>query len=183
MDSRTSISFDGAPTAAGRSALERRIVRAGGRIEAFETHAGAARTWLLAALPPALAGASLSLEADDVVVDAPALVVLEILPDRPGDRERLAHALGGPGAPVGVRRLHRFDAGLVLEADARATPASFVLACIDAEVGAARRIRAILPLADDVLADLARDALRDPSADASRMLEPYVDAVLARAPT
>ena len=52
---------------------------------------------------------------------------------------------------------------------------------VDIETGAReRRIEPVLPLEDDVLASFAGSVLGEPSLDATRILEPYVEAILER---
>jgi hypothetical protein len=70
---------------------------------------------------------------------------------------------------------------IVVEVDARTTSLATIVALVDVETSArARRIEPILPLDDATLASFAAAILGEPSLDATRILEPYVEATLER---
>lgn len=115
-------------------------------------------------------------------VDAPPLTILEVLPDRPRDLAPLARALGGCGAPVGIRRSSVHARGILVELDTTVTSLAFLAVGITADVGRAREIRSIFPLDDENIAGLAALGLQAPDLDAGRMLEPYVEQWIAEHP-
>ncbi|MBD5634995.1 MAG: hypothetical protein IAI49_11000 [Candidatus Eremiobacteraeota bacterium] len=110
-------------------------------------------------------------------VDSPPIAVLRVSPDRLHRLAPLASALGGAGRPAGVVRCATERSALVVEVDVRATPLSLIVALIDVETSGGRRIEPILPLCDDVLAELAGSILGEPDLDASRLIEPYLESL------
>jgi hypothetical protein len=117
----------------------------------------------------------------DARVSAPPDVVLRVTPDLPRRLPALAETLGGAGRPGGVVASAAERDAIVVEIDARTTPLATIVALIDVETGArARRIEPVLPLDDDTLASFAGWILGEPSLDATRILEPYVEAILER---
>ena len=141
------------------------------------------RTYLTVEADPD-AAARLALALPAAAVDVPALAVLRI---RPGDARalgRLTQALGGEGRPGGVREAYRDEAALVVELDTARTRLGLLVALIDAELGAARgrTVEPLVALDDAALAAFAGDLLGLRDLDASRLVEPYVEAIVAESP-
>ena len=111
----------------------------------------------------------------------PPLAVLRVAPDAPRRLAALSEALGGPGRPAGVCELRAEASALVVEIDARRTPLALVLALIDAELENApgRTIEPLVILDDGALAAFAGDLLGEPSLDASRLIETFLEPLLA----
>ena len=115
-------------------------------------------------------------------VDVPALVVLRVTP-RFADRSRgVLDACAGAGRPAGIRDA-RADTGgdVTIEIDVALTAPLVAIAIIDSETGgtALRRIEPLVTLSDATLAALAGAALREPTLDASRIVETYLEPLLA----
>ena len=118
-------------------------------------------------------------------VDEPALVVLRVTP-RFADRSRgLLHAFAGAGRPAGVGDARTdCDGAITIEIDVAQTAPLVALALIDVETGgpALRRIEPLVTLSDATLAAFAGATLRDPTLDASRIIETFLEPLLAERP-
>jgi hypothetical protein len=122
--------------------------------------------------------------APDARIDVPALAILRIAPDRERHLARLADALGGRGRPAGVVASATDGDALVVEVDVRTTPLSSIVASVDAEVGRhGRGIEPLFPLSDATLTDIAGHVLGLPDLAPSRLIEPYLEALVAREST
>ncbi len=110
-----------------------------------------------------------------------ALAVLRVTPELPRKRAALEAALAGAGRPAGVSDVYADGAGIVIEFDPRRSPLALVVAAIDVELASApgRTIEALVPLDDETLAAFAGSVLGDPSLDASRLIETYLEPLLA----
>lgn len=142
------------------------------------------RTYALLALAPLSGGTQLRerlrAAAPDARLDLPALAILRVTPDRERHLARLARALGGPGRPVGIVASATDGDALVIEADVRTTPLSSIVASVDAETGReGRRIEPLFPLSDAVLTELAGRELGLPDLDPSRLIETYLEPLVA----
>ena len=182
-----SVRFDDVLAAGEREAVTRSLGSAGATLTSWNVAAD--RTYALAASARALPSDAFAELLRHAVPDAssnvPPHAVLRVTPDRPRLLAGLAAALGGPGRPAGVVACAVDDGALVLEIDVRTTPLSFVLTLIDVELTAVpgtssgRRIEPILPLTDEMLADVAAAILGEPHLDASRVIETYLEPLLA----
>jgi hypothetical protein len=115
-------------------------------------------------------------------LSVPPVTVLRVRAGRAA--ARLAHALAGPGRPLGIVASFADDDALVVEIDVRITPLSTIMAAIDAATpGEPPRIDAILPLDDEPLAEIAGALLGDPAIDATRLIETWLEPLLARTPS
>jgi hypothetical protein len=163
---------------AEREEISHAITSLRGEVVSWNPRPDLRRTYGLLAVPPECDAAALlrALHAH-VRLNDPALVVLEVIPDRLRCLAALQHALGGAGRPVGIVDVVRTDNSLLLELDAACTPLSLVVDTIDVELEQApgRRVVFLLPPDDAVLAGFARDLLNDPALDASRLIETYVE--------
>jgi hypothetical protein len=164
-----------------RGALTRKLGSAGAAATSWNV--AAERSYALVSLPDAAAldalHACLGEAFPEARIDEPPQVVLRVWPERERDLPGLAHALSGAGRPAGVTRGATDGNALVIEVDVRTTPLSSILALIDVELrGAGRRIEPVLPLADDVLAEVAGGILGEPQLDRSRLLETHLEALL-----
>jgi hypothetical protein len=112
-------------------------------------------------------------------IDEPALTVLEIAPERVERLSALAEALGGTGAPAGVRDCLTLPAALLVELDESVTPLATLVDVIDIELvrTPGRRIVPILELSDERLAAFAAATLFDPGLDATRLIETYTESM------
>jgi hypothetical protein len=92
----------------------------------------------------------------------------------------LEAALGGPGRPAGIARAARDGDAVAVRCDS-ATPLATVVAVIDAVLARApgRRIELAEPLDDAELAAFAGAMLGEPGLDASRVIETYLEPLLA----
>jgi hypothetical protein len=146
------------------------------------------RTYVLLALTPRADETLLRERVRDVVpdarVDLPALAILRVTPDRARRLAALADALGGRGRPAGVVASATDGTALVVEVDVRTTPLSSIVASVDAEVGRdGRRIEPLFPLSDAMLADVAGRLLGLPDLAPNRLIETYLEPLLAREST
>jgi len=166
------IRFDAAPVAAERAALERSIAAAGGAI-GWHDDAATGRTYALVETPePAELGGS-------GTAYGRAIIAVAVTPRPPEAFPALLEALAGAGRPVGVLGADRIGDDLVLEWDPAVSPASLVLALVDAELrrfAGSRLTRSLAPLPVDVVAAVAADGLRTPEIAPDRVLETYLGA-------
>jgi len=114
-------------------------------------------------------------------IDEPPLVVLRVVPRFADRLPPLAYAFEGAGAPPGVRAAYRDDDAVVVEFDARQTSPRLVLALVDLETGGEhmRKMVPLVTLDDATLATFASVALREPDLDAARLIETYLEPLLA----
>ncbi len=171
-----SVTFDGVLAACEREAATRTLGSLGVIATSWSTRLG--RTYARATLD-ANAAPDAAATAVGAGIDAPPLGVWHVVPRFADRLALLAEALGGPGAPVGVRDVRRDATSLVVAFDTSAT--SLVLALIDVETGspALRRIEPLVPLDDATLAILAGAVLQEPELDASRLIETHLEPLLA----
>jgi hypothetical protein len=115
------------------------------------------------------------------LVDDPACVVVRIRPVLAARVESLARVLCDGGAPGGVLRASVCDDEIVAELEPTARALRLVLALVDATLAATpgRTIVPVLPLSDELLADFTALRIREPDLDVSRVLDPYVEGLLA----
>jgi hypothetical protein len=166
--------------AASERAAATRTLRSAGAIVTSWNEAGG-RTYARLALAAPDASARTSAAFPGARVDTPPIVVLRVIPDAPRRLPALAHAFAGAGRPAGVAASATEENAFVVEIDARTTQLATIVALVDIETGAReRRIEPVLPLEDDTLAAFAGSVLGEPSLDAARILEPYVEAILER---
>ena len=109
--------------------------------------------------------------------------ILEIEPSQPAACERLREALAGPGGLGGVIDARVCDGRLLLiELDETRTELSLVVDLVDATLGAVapgRVIRPLLGLREETLAAFAAATLGAPEIDRTRLIETYVEPLLA----
>ncbi len=112
-------------------------------------------------------------------LDAPPLVVLDVIPAGGAGLAALEHALAGAGRPLGIVSCERTATGLVVELEDEVTPLDLVVALVDAELrGRPRRIVPLIPFEDAVLARFAGARLGLDGLDASRLIETYAEPLL-----
>lgn len=142
--------------------------------------AGAGRTYALVSLPASAELAALP-AALDARVDEPPLVVLAVVPYRRVHLGALVRALAGPGRPVGIIDARTVDEGLIVELDDTRTPLSLVVDAIDVELRdtPGRTIVPLLGLRDETLAAFAAATLAAPEIDRARLIETWVEPLLA----
>ncbi len=178
-----SVTFDGVLAACERDDSTRVLASRGATVTSW--NASTHRTYASIELAPDADIASIACGANGSV-DEPALVVLRVMP-RFADRSRgLVDAFAGAGRPVGVRDARAEPCGdVTIEFDPTQTAPLVTLALIDAETGgpAFRRIEPLLTLSDATLAAFASAALREPTLDASRIIETYLEPLLPSATT
>ncbi len=176
-----SVTIDGVLAACEREAATRTLGSLGAIATSWSTRLG--RTYARAVLD---ADAPFEAAATAVAarIDAPPLAVWHVVPRFADKLAPLMDALAGPGAPIGMRDARRDTTSLVVEFDPSATSAAVVLALIDIETGgrALRRIEPLVPLDDATLATLAGAVLGEPELDASRLIETYLEPLLAENP-
>ena len=116
-------------------------------------------------------------------VNEPALCVLEIEPSDSAACEALREALAGRAGLGGVIDVQICNGRLLLvELDESSTPLSLVVDLVDATLGAVapgRVIRPLFGLRDETLAAFAAATLGAPDIDRSRIVETYVEPLLA----
>ncbi len=180
MKQFASVRFADVLAASERAAATRTLRSAGATATSWNEAAG--RTYALVELAAPDACERTIAAFPNARVGAPPDVVLRVTPDLPRRLPALVSTFGGAGRPVGVVASAAETNALVVEVDVRTTSLATIVALIDVETGArARRIEPILPLDDATLAAYAGDILGEPSLDATRILEPYVEAILERA--
>ena len=174
-----SVTFDGVLAACERDDCTRLVGSLGATVTSW--NASTYRTYASVELASGADIAAIAHGAN-ARVDEPALVVLRVTP-RFADRLRgLLDAFAGAGRPVGVRDARvDFDGAVAIEIDATQTAPLVTLALIDVETGgpALRRIEALVTFSDAMLAAFAGAALREPTLDASRIIETYLEPLLA----
>ncbi len=179
MKQFASVRFADVLAASERAAATRTLRSAGATATSWNEAAG--RTYALVALAAPEACERARAAFAGAHVSAPPVVVLRVTPDLPRRLPALAEAFGGSGRPAGVVASATEADALVVEVDVRTTSLATVVALVDVETGArARRIEPILPLDDDTLAAFAGSVLGEPSLDAARIIEPYVETILER---
>ena len=174
-----SVTFDRVLAMCERDDITRFLGSLGATVTSW--NASTHRTYASAELAPEADIAAIDRGAN-ARVDEPALVVLRVTP-RFADRSRgLLDAFAGAGCPAGVRDARAEAGGAVtIEIDATQTAPLVTLALIDVETGgtALRRIEALVPFSDATLAAFAGAALREPTLDASRIIETFLEPLLA----
>ncbi len=173
-----SVTFDGVLAACERDDAARSIGSFGATATSW--HDALGRTYA-----SATCARSVDLEAARTVIgarfDIPALLVWRIVP-RFADRiAPLADALAGAGGLACVRDVRTDARELVVECDATGMSPLLLLALVDIEVGgrALRTIEPLVALDDTTLARIAGATLREPDLDASRLIETYLEPLLA----
>ncbi len=180
MKQFASVRFADVLAASERAAATRTLRSAGATVTSWNEAAG--RTYARLALSAPGACERTSAAFPEAHVSAPPLVVLRVTPDLPRRLPAIAHALAGAGRPAGVVASATEADAYVVEIDVRTTSLATIVTLVDLETGErARRIEPILPLEDETLAAFAAAILGEPSLDATRILEPYVEAMLERA--
>jgi hypothetical protein len=102
------------------------------------------------------------------------IIALAIEPTSADALPFLNEALGGAGAPAGVRSCRRLAEALIVEIAPYVTRPALVLQIADVELrrfGGGRRTRLLTPLSLRTAAALAADALQAPEIAADRILE------------
>jgi hypothetical protein len=174
-----SVRFADVLAASERATATRTLRSAGATATSWNEAAG--RTYALVELAAPEAYERTIAAFPDARVSAPPDVVLRVTPDLPRRLPALIATFGGAGQPAGVVASAAETNALVVEVDVRTTSLATIVALVDVETGArARRIEPMLPLDDDTLASIAGAVLGEPSLDAARILEPYVEAILER---
>jgi hypothetical protein len=174
-----SVRFADVLAASERAAATRTLRSAGATATSWNEAAGRTYALVSFAVPGAYERTVAALP--DARIGTPPVVVLRIIPDLPRRLPALAAAFGGAGRPAGVVASATESHAIVVEVDARTTSLATIVTLVDVETGAReRRIEPILPFDDETLASFAGEILVEPSLDASRILEPYVEAILER---
>jgi hypothetical protein len=174
-----SVRFADVLAASERAAATRTLRSAGATATSWNEAGG--RTYALVELATPDARARTIAALPDARVSAPPDVVLRITPDLPRRLPALIATIAGAGRPVGIVASAAETNALVVEVDVRTTSLATIVTLVDVETGArARRIEPVLPLDDDTLASFAGAILGESSLDATRILEPYVEAILER---
>ncbi len=174
-----SVIFDGVLASCEREDRTRVLGSLGATVTSW--NASARQTYASAELAPAADCATIA-RATHAYVDEPALVVLRVVPrfaDRSG---ALLDAFAGAGSPMGVRDARIDDNGaIVIAIDATQTAPLVALALIDVETGGPsfRRIEPLVAFSDATLAAFAGAFLREPTIDASRIIETFLEPLLA----
>ncbi len=138
------------------------------------------RTFALVALGGTANAVTLraTLEGADVAV--PPRAVLRVRVPQGRHKAALASALGGAGRPAGVVASATEADAVVIEVDVRTTPLALLVTLVDVVAdGCARRIEPVVPLGDEELTALAGAILGEPSLAPSRLIETYVEPILA----
>lgn len=162
-----SVRFDGVLGASERDEITRAYRSAGATVTSWA--ASATRSYVTLAFAPG---------ADDV---PPALAVLRVTPRAPCMVRALECALGGAGRPAGSADVYRDGDAVVIELDPERSSVALVVATIDVELGPApgRTIEALVPLDDATLTAYAGFLLGEPALDASRLIETYLEPLIA----
>jgi len=107
------------------------------------------------------------------------IIALAIEPEAREALPLLESALRGPGAPVGVAAVRRFDEAIRIEFNARRTSLDVLSALIDVELrrfgSPVRRTTVLSDLPLDVQAFVAASGLQAPEIDRTRILESLVE--------
>jgi hypothetical protein len=112
-------------------------------------------------------------QTEPAYVDRP-IIALAVSPSIDEALPPILHALGGPGAPAGIRSCEAFESRVIVEWDLDRTPAEIVMGLIDVEIArfCARRVNELLsPLSLTWVARIAADGLRAPEIAPDRILE------------
>jgi hypothetical protein len=174
-----SVVFDGMLAACERDDLTRSLASLGATVTSW--NASEHRSYASVELTSA-ADTAIIERGTNARVDEPALVVLRVTPRFADRSRRLLDAFAGAGCPGGVRDARAdADGAVTIEIDATQTAPLLTLALIDVETDgpALRRIEALVTLSDATLAAFAGVALREPTLDASRIIETYLEPLLA----
>jgi len=166
------IRFDAAPVAAERAAVERSIAAASGSI-AWRDDVTTGRTYALVETP-----GPVEFDGSGTAYGR-AIIALAVTPRPPEAFPALLEAFRGAGRPVGMHGAERVGGELVLEWDPAVSPASLVMAVLDAELRrfeGSRVTRSLAPLPVDVIAAVAADGLGAPELAADSVLETYLEA-------
>lgn len=148
------------PNDAEISAVEA-VVRAGGGEIAWQTDATRGRTYALVEKADERCAGALREKCGAAFVGRP-IIALAVLPSVAEALPPILHALGGPGAPVGVRSCEAVGGAALIEWDLDRTGLPVVLGLIDIEIARfrARRVNALLsPLPLAWWARIAADGL------------------------
>jgi len=138
------------------------------------------RTFALVALGASADAETLRVTLPEADVAVPPRAVLRVSAGQPRRNAALAAALGGAGRPAGVVASATEADAVVIEVDMRKTPLAFIVTLVDVvAAGNARRIEPVLPLGDEELTALAGAILGEPSLTPSRLIETYVEPILA----
>ena len=174
-----SVMFDGVLASCERDDMTRALDSCGATATSW--NASAHHTYASVELAPVADCATIA-RATNARVDEPALVVLRVAPrfaDRSG---ALLDAFVGAGSPMGVRDARTDGNGaIVIAIDVTQTAPLVALALIDVETGgpAFRRIEPLVALSDATLAAFAGAFLREPTIDASCIIETFLEPLLA----
>ena len=174
-----SVIFDGVLATCERDDITRVLASLGASVTSW--NASVRRAYASVELAPNADIAAIARDRN-ARVDEPALLVLRVTP-RFADRSRgLLEIFTGAGRPAGTRAAYDDPGGAVtIEIDSGETAPRVALALIDVETGgpALRRIDPLVALSDATLASFAAMALREPTLDASRIIETYLEPLLA----
>lgn len=105
------------------------------------------------------------------------IIALAIEPAPPDALQPLAHALGGPGAPAGVRCEIR-GSSIIVEIEPSITPPALALQLADVELRrfhGSRRTELLAPLSTAVAAAVAAHGLQCAEMAPDRILEPLLE--------
>ncbi|HTV73300.1 MAG TPA: hypothetical protein VME66_06335 [Candidatus Acidoferrales bacterium] len=184
MNRSASVRIDGVLAEEEREAASQRVSSFGAHLASLRPHPGVARTYGLLHFDD---GCDLTALARilGARLDEPPLAILEIVPDHERRLPAIAHALWGPGRPAGVADATLTSTSLVVEVNIAKTPLTLILDLVDVELQTApgRQIVPLIPLTDAALTALARDLVRDPALDLSRLIEMYTEPLLQSRPS
>ncbi len=142
------------------------------------------RTFALVALGARAGAETLRATFPGADIAVPPRAVLRVRADQPRRNVALAAALSGAGRPAGVVASATEADAVVIEVDVRITPLALLVTLVDVVTGGcARRIEPVLPLGDEELTALAGAILGEPNLAPSRLIETYLEPILAGGPT
>ena len=149
----------------------------------FEGSVRLARTYVLVQGPEGVDPADLAATAADARSYPEAIIALAIEPAPADALQPLAQALGGAGRPAGVFACDIAQDALIVEFAPSKTPASTIVAIVDAELrrfSGSRKTELLSPLPAGAYARVAADGLQCPEIAPERVLEellelPYVE--------
>ena len=162
-----SVRFDGVLSASERDEATRAYRSAGATVTSWA--ASGARSYV-----------TLAFGCEDRSV-LPPLAVLRVTPSVQRGLGELEAALGGRGRPAGISDAYRDGIAVVVEFDPGRSSLALVVATVDAALAAApgRTIEELVPLDDATRTAYAGFLLGDPSLDASRLIETYLEPLIA----
>ena len=163
-----------------RAAFAACAAEAGARAQMI-SNARFGETYVLLDVPDGAALSKLATAYPQAERSIPAIIALGIEPEAADALPALAQALGGSGAPAGVRRAEVRKAMLLLEFDPAQTAWLLMKTLIDTELlrfgSTTRRTSLLSPLTLEMETQIAADGLECPDMKTNRVLETFVSDV------